>query len=573
MSNPPHGGVLKDLVFRDEAIKEKLLEEAITLPSIELNEKTLCDAELILNGGFSPLEGFLNEDDYKTVVSDLRLKNGILWPMTICLDVDEAWTKAHKKGDRITLRDPRDDNILAILTVESIYKPNKEEEALKVFGTTDKMHPAVKYLFDNMKEYYVGGSLQGISYPAHSDFVAMRNTPRELRHYFKKLNWTKVVAFQTRNPMHRAHRELTVRAARKVGANLLIHPVVGMTKPGDIDHFTRVRVYQAIMQKYPNGMAALSLLPLAMRMAGPREAVWHSIIRKNHGITHFIIGRDHAGPGKLSTGKDAYGPYDAQELVAKYKDEIKIEIVEFQMVSYLPDTDEYVPADEVKPGTKTLDISGTELRQRLKTGAPIPEWFSYPEVVKILREAHPPRKQQGFTIFFTGYYRSGKSTIARALELALLQEGGRRVTLLDGELIRNELSTELGFSREERFKNIKRTAFVAAELTKAGAAVLCTPISPFEDSRKFAKELISKQGGFYLVHVNTPLDICKKRDRQGIYKKAESGELPGKFTGVSDSYEAPTNADLVVDISNTSVSQIVHEIVLMLEKDGYIGSQ
>lgn len=523
-----------------------------------------------MTGGFSPLEGFLNEDDYNGVVEEMRLKNGILWPMPITLDVSQEFISDKKVGTRIALLDPRDSNMLAILTVESIYKPNKENEALKVFLTNDRAHPSVDYL-SKSKEYYIGGSLQAIRGPNHYDFVAFRNTPAQLRALFKKLGWTKVVAFQTRNPMHRAHRELTVRAARKIGANVLVHPVVGLTKPGDVDHFTRVRVYQAIMARYPNGMGALSLLPLAMRMGGPREAVWHSLIRKNHGITHFIVGRDHAGPGKMSNGKDVYGPYDAQALVEKHIKEIGIEVVPFRAVSYVPELDEYIPADEITPGTQTLDISGTELRRRLKTGAPIPEWFSYPEVVRILRESNPPRKQQGFTIFFTGLFRSGKSTVSRALELALLQEGGRRITLLDGEIIRSELSAELGYTKEERFINIKRTVFVAGELTRAGAAVICNPISPYEDGRQYARKEILDKGGFYLIHMSTPLEDCKKRDREGVYKKAiDNG---GNFTGLNDPYEVPTNADLTFDITKTTPQQIVHEIILLLERDGYIGSR
>ncbi|RCI07148.1 Sulfate adenylyltransferase, partial [Rhizopus stolonifer] len=396
-------------------------------------------------------------------------------------------------------------------------------------------------------------------------------TPSELRAHFKKLQWTRVVAFQTRNPMHRAHRELTVRAARQRKAHLLIHPVVGLTKPGDIDHYTRVRVYKALMPKYPNGMAELSLLPLAMRMGGPREAVWHALIRKNHGVTHFIVGRDHAGPGKNSQGVDFYGPYDAQVLAEKYKSEIGIEIVPFQMVTYCPDTDEYIPADEVPEGVKTLNISGTELRHRLKTGLPIPEWFSYPEVVQVLRQSHPPRSQQGFTIFFTGLHASGKNAIARALQVSLNQESTRSVSLLSSENTRAELSSELGFSKRDRDINIARQAFVAGELTRSGAAVIVAPIAPYAEAREAAKKTISQFGGFYLVHVATPLEECIKRDRDGIYERAQKGEIK-EFTGLDAPYEVPANADLTVDITQQSVSQAVHEIILLLEKDGYVGS-
>lgn len=369
--------------------------------------------------------------------------------------------------------------------------------------------------------------------------------------------------------MHRAHRELTVRAARARQATVLIHPVVGLTKPGDIDHFTRVRVYQALLPRYPNGMAVLGLLPLAMRMGGPREAIWHAIIRKNHGTTHFIVGRDHAGPGKNSAGVDFYGPYDAQYAVEKYRDELGIEVVPFQQMIYLPDSDEYKPDDEVPSGTRTLNISGTELRSRLRTGKDIPEWFSYPEVVRVLRESHPPRFAQGFTVFLTGYQNSGKDAVARALQVTLNQQGGRSVSLLLGDTVRSELSSELGFSREDRNTNIGRIAFVAAELTKAGAAVIAAPIAPFASSRKAAKDTVSQFGSFYLVHVATPLEYCERTDRRGVYERARKGEIKG-FTGVDDPYEMPEKADLVVDVSTSSVRNIVHQIVLLLESDGLL---
>jgi sulfate adenylyltransferase len=395
------------------------------------------------------------------------------------------------------------------------------------------------------------------------------DTPAELRAHFDKLGWAKVVAFQTRNPMHRAHRELTVRAARSHHANVLIHPVVGLTKPGDIDHFTRVRVYKALLPRYPNGMAVLGLLPLAMRMGGPREAIWHAIIRKNHGATHFIVGRDHAGPGKNSKGVDFYGPYDAQYAVEKYRDELGIEVVPFQMMTYLPDSDEYAPVDQIPQGVRTLNISGTELRARLRSGREIPEWFSYPEVVKVLRESHPPRSKQGFTVFLTGYQNSGKDQVARALQVTLNQQGGRSVSMLLGETVRHELSSELGFSREDRDKNIARIAFVASELTRSGAAVIAAPIAPFEQARKHARELVEKYGDFYLVHVATPLEYCEKTDKRGIYKKARAGEIKG-FTGVDDPYEPPAKPDLVVDCEKQSVRSIVHQIILLLEGQGLL---
>lgn len=572
MSNAPHGGVLKDLHLRDAYKHDTLLAESHKLPSIVLTERHLCDLELILNGGFSPLEGFLNQKDYESVVENLRLTSGLLWSIPITLDVssEQITNLGIKPDSRIVLRDPRDDGALAILTVEDVYRPDKVNEAVKVFGQDDIAHPGVKYLHQHAKEFYIGGSLEAVQPPLHHDYVANRFTPSELRAYFKKLNWTRVVAFQTRNPLHRAHFALTVQAARAEHANILINPIVGLTKPGDIDHFTRVKAYRAIIPKYPDGTAHMSLLPLAMRMGGPREALWHAIIRKNHGCTHFIIGRDHAGPGKDSQGKDFYTPYQAQDLVAKYTDELHIKIVPFQAMAYIEDTEEYVPENKVPPGAKTLSISGTQVRNKLRLGASIPEWFSFPEVVQVLRTSYPPRSRQGFTVLFTGFHNSGKDAIARALEVTLRQMSDRPVSLLLGEIIRHELSSELGFSRRDRDINIARIAFVAAELTKAGSACIAAPTAPYEEARRAAQEHISQSGGFYLIHVATPLEHCIANDRRGVYARAKKGEITG-FTGIDDPYEVPANPTLRVDVSKTSVSAIVHEIVLILEKDGYLG--
>jgi sulfate adenylyltransferase len=352
--------------------------------------------------------------------------------------------------------------------------------------------------------------------------------------------------------MHRAHRELTVRAARSQKCHVLINPVVGMTKPGDVDHYTRVRVYKAILQKYPEGMAGLSLLPLAMRMGGPREAVWHAIIRKNFGCTHFIVGRDHAGPGKDSQGQDFYGPYDAQHLVEKFKDELDIEVVPFKMVAYVPETDEYIPADEVPQGTKTLNISGTELRRRLKTGAAIPDWFTYPDVQAILRQVHPPRSAQGFAILFSGHFNSQLVTIANALESVLNQGGQRPTTLLVPD----------GKYQVASADYIKHVNFVSAQVAKNGGAVIASPIvysnSQVQD---FVRQVSAVGGGAFVIHVNTPVEKAKENDRSGFY------------SSLNQDYEAPQNPTLIVDWSRQSVGQIVHEVVLELEKSGYIGSR
>ncbi|OSD06865.1 ATP-sulfurylase [Trametes coccinea BRFM310] len=575
MANAPHGGVLKDLVARDEPLRDNLKAEAHTLPDIVLTERQLCDLELIMNGGFSPLEGFMTEADYKGVVDNLRLADGTLFPIPITLDVsrEDIDRLSIASGSRIALRDPRDDQALAIITVEDVYRPDQVKEAIQVFGADDPAHPAVAYLRNKVKEYYVGGKVQAIQPPTHFDYVALRYTPAELRAHFKKLAWRRVVAFQTRNPMHRAHRELTVRAARQRQANVLIHPVVGLTKPGDVDHYTRVRVYEAIMAKYPNGMGHLALLPLAMRMAGPREAVWHAIIRKNFGATHFIVGRDHAGPGKNSQGKDFYGPYDAQDLVMKYHEELQIEMVPFQQMTYLPSTDEYQPVDEVPKGVQTLDISGTELRRRLKTGAPIPDWFSYDAVVKTLRESYPPRAKQGFVVFLTGLHGSGKDTIAKALQVTLNQQGGRSVSLLLGDTIRPDLDTPFTATPEEHSKNLQRLAFVAAELARAGAAVILAPNAHKQAARDAIKETILHQAGpggnFFGVHVATPLEHCEANDRKGVYARARRGEIRG-VPGVDEAFEPVERPQLTVDVTKQNIPEIVHSIVLLLETESLL---
>jgi sulfate adenylyltransferase len=417
----------------------------------------------------------------------------------------------------------------------------------------------------------VGGKIEEFQAPSHYDFRSLRLTPAELRAEFSRLGWTSVVAFQTRNPMHRAHVELTMRAAKQVEANLLIHPSVGMTKPGDVDYFVRTRCYQLLLSKYPHGTVKLSMLPLAMRLGGPREAIWHGLIRKNHGCTHFIVGRDHAGPGKDTDGKPFYGPYDAQELFKKHEAEMGVKMVPFQMMVYLQNEDRYVPADEVPKGAKVLDISGTELRQRLNEGREIPAWFTYPEVVKELRRSYPPRDKQGATIFFTGLSGSGKSTIANALITKFLEMGGRPVTLLDGDLVRKHLSSELGFSKEHRDINIRRIGYVASEITKNGGIAICAPIAPYDATRQAVRQMVERFGGFILVYVATSIEVCEQRDRKGLYAKARAG-IVKEFTGISDPYEAPVHAEVVIDTANLSPEEAAQTILLHLEREGFVGA-
>jgi len=564
---PPHGGELKVLYLAaDDADREK--KAAIDYPSWDLNERQLCDLELLLNGGFSPLEGFLGRADYERVLAEMRVGSGLLWPIPITLDVSEAFAAGIGTGATIALRDP-EGLLVATMTVEDKWTPDRAAEARAVFGSDNVEHPGVDYLLHRSHPVYLGGRLRGVETPPHYDFRHLRDTPAELRARFEKLGWRRIVAFQTRNPMHRAHQELTFRAAREVEANLLIQPVVGMTKPGDIDHYTRVRCYEHLVRHYPEQTTALSLLPLAMRMAGPREALWHAIIRKNHGCTHFIVGRDHAGPGKDRAGTPFYGPYDAQELLARHEDEIGIAMVPFRAMVYVKERAQYVPVDETLEGETVLDISGTELRRRLQEGLDIPEWFSFPEVVEELRRTHPPRHRQGFTVFFTGLSGSGKSTIANALMVKLMELGGRRVTLLDGDLVRKNLSSELGFSKEHRDLNVLRIGFVAAEITKNGGIAICAPIAPYAATRRQVRQAVEAGGGFIEVHVATPLEVCEQRDRKGLYAKARAG-LIKEFTGISDPYEVPENPELVIDTREVTPDMAAHRILVKLESLGFV---
>ena len=563
----PHGGELKNLYLTGQAVEAEKTR-ARDIPSWDLSMRQLCDLEMLLNGAFSPLEGFMGVADYNAVLENMRLVDGVLWPMPITLDVTEKFADSVEPGVRIALRD-HEGVLIATMDVESSFCPDKKAEALAVFGSADEAHPAVRYLNDQANDVYLGGRLYGVEAPNHYDFKHLRDSPAQVRERFAKLGWRRVVAFQTRNPMHRAHQELTFRAAKEMEANLLIHPVVGMTKPGDVDHFTRVRCYEQVLHHYPDQTTMLSLLPLAMRMAGPREALWHALIRKNYGCTHFIVGRDHAGPGVDSNGKPFYGPYDAQELMQSYADELDITMVPFKNMVYVEDRAEYQPQDEVAEGTEFLQISGTELRRRLREGLEIPEWFSFPEVIAELRKTHPPRYRQGFTVFFTGLSGSGKSTIANALMVKLLELGGRQITLLDGDIVRKNLSSELGFSKEHRDLNILRIGYVASEITKNGGIALCAPIAPYSATRRLVRDLIEPLGGFLEVHVATPLEVCESRDRKGLYAKARAGLIKG-FTGIDDPYEDPDDPEMRIDTTNLTPDLAAHRIIIKLESMGFI---
>lgn len=538
------------------------------LESLVLNQRQLCDLELILNGGFAPLNGFMNKADYQEVLENMHLCNGALWPMTITLDVDSQFAKGIKTGQEIALRDA-EGLLLAILQVGDIWEVDREVEANALFGTMDDTHPGVAYLMQRVKDFYIGGRLLGISLPHHYDFNHLRYTPSELKEIFQQRGWSKIVAFQTRNPMHRAHQELTIRACQQTGANLLIHPVVGMTKPGDIEYYLRVRCYEHVLKTYPAQTAFLGLLPLAMRMAGPKEAVWHALIRKNYGCTHFIVGRDHAGPGKNRKGHLFYEPYAAQELTLQYQHEIGIEIVPFQEMVYSQKQSCYFPVNQFPQDESPETISGTELRERLHKNLDIPEWFSYPAVISELRKAHPPKHKQGFTVFLTGLPSSGKSTLANALSLRLRELTDRQITLLDGDVIRTHLSRGLGFSQEDRELNITRVGFVAKEITKHGGIVICALVAPFLKARTMVRQMISESGGFIEVYVSTPLSVCEVRDRKGLYKKAREGVIK-QFTGISDPYEEPISPEIKIDTASVGPEEVIGTLIKQIQLLGYV---
>ena len=563
----PHGGQLKEL-YLGESAADAEKSAARDYESWDLTERQLCDIELILNGAFSPLDGFLSRQDYEEVLANMRLSSGLLWPIPVTLDVTQDFAEKVTEGDQLALRD-REGMVIATMRIGDIWTPDRAAEAEAVFGTSNPAHPGVDYLLNHSHGVYLGGVLKGLDPPQHYDFKLLRDSPSELRGRFRKLGWRKVVAFHTRNPMHRAHHEMTFRAARELEANLLIHPVVGMARLGDVDHYTNVRCYERILETYPEQTTTLSILNLATRTAGPRETLWHAIIRKNFGCTHLIVGRDHASPETPDGGEPFYEPYAAQALFKEHEKELDISMAPFQQMVYVEDKAQYLPVNEITQDMKIQSFTDREFHRRLEEGLEIPDWFSFPDVIDELRNAHPSREKQGFTVFFTGLSGSGKSTIANALLVKILENGSRTVTLLDGDIIRKHLSSELGFSREHRNLNILRIGFVASEITKSGGVAICAPIAPYRKTRREIRRMISAHGGFVEVYVDTPLEICEKRDRKGMYAKARAGKIK-HFTGIDDPYETPENPEVVIDTRELTPELAAHRIFVKLENLGYI---
>ncbi len=560
----PYGGSLVDLTTPKEALDD-LKAYAGRLPSIQLSQRSVCDLELLATGAFSPLDRFIGQEDHRRVLEDMRLSSGHVFPIPVTLPIPAD--AAVSLDQDVALRDTKND-LLAVMTVEEIYEWDRHRVALAAFGTTDGRHPMVAEM-QRWGDRNVSGRVRVLQLPRRYDFQDLRLTPALTRSKLSEMGFHNVVAFQTRNPLHRVHEELTKRAANEVGGVLMIHPVVGLTKPDDVDHYTRVRTYRTLTERYyDQRRVLLALLPLAMRLAGPREALWHALIRRNYGANHLIVGRDHASPGVDSTGKPFYGPYDAQELVHQFQDELGVAPVPFHELVYLPQEQRYEEISKVPRGAQVLSISGTQVREEyLANGKALPEWFTRPEVAEILAETHPPRHRQGVCVWFTGLSCSGKSTTAEILT-ALLMEKGRRVTLLDGDVVRTNLSQGLGFSKEDRDTNIRRIGYVASEIVRHGGVVVCAAVSPYRATRDEVRDVI---GGdqFVEVFVDTPLTVCEQRDTKELYSKARRGEIKG-FTGIDDPYEPPEHPEIVLDTVRRSALENARSVIEHLMRAGFL---
>ncbi len=551
---------------------EALRQESLSFQSLTLSQRQLCDLELLINGGFAPLTGFMDRATYDSVLELSRLPEGSFWPIPIVLDVTAETAEKLSPGQQIALRDG-EGFMPAVLTVSEVWEADKAREAKLVYGTDSDEHLGVHYLHERVNSHYVAGTLEGIQLPAHHDFESFWDTPEELRHQFAKTGWRNVLAFQTTNPIHKLQRRMIVDAAKAHQAHILIHPAVGETKPGDLHYYARVRCYRAALRHFPHDMSALSLLPLAMRMAGPREAAWHALVNRNYGATHFLVGPDHGSPPRSAEGSRFYGKYEAQEYVQGLEAELGIKIVAAPEYRYAPSKQTFLPEDRIaRDNLESVAITPADLRAMLRQNRDVPEWFSYPEVISELRKVYPPPSRQGITLFFTGLSGSGKSTLANIIYAKLIEAGGRPVSLLDGDIVRQHLSSELGFSKVHRDLNIRRIGFVASEITKNGGIAICAPIAPYRQTRRAVRNMIEEHGSFLEIHVATPLEVCESRDRKGLYAKARKGLIP-EFTGISDPYELPENAELSIDTSKFMPSEAAQEVLLYLFKEGYLDEE
>jgi len=549
---------------------EQLKKEAFGLPSLNLNDRQLCDLELLLNRAFYPLFGFMTEQEYEAVVASGRLPDGSIWPMPICLDIGPELADSLQPGSSLALCDG-EGFLLAILHVQDIWQPDKRREAESVYGTSDEAsHPGVYALYHQVRPHYVGGSIEGLHLPLHFDFSELRHPPSETHRLFTQKGWRNVIGFHTEKPLHCAHKEMILQAARSANASIFLQPVVGIPSPGDLEHFTMIKCYQAFVNHFPKNMISLGLLPFASRKAGPKEALLQAIIRKNYGCTHFMVAPDHADPFMHDGNNNHfYEPGAAQALVQAHGEELGISMVPLQPMVYVEEKAQYLPEGQVSPEMSIKRISSSELRRRLEFNLEVPEWYSFPEVVEELKKTYPPRHKQGFTVFLTGLSGAGKSTLARVLYVKFMEMRDRPVTLLDGDIVRRHLSSELSYSREHREINVRRIGFVASEITKNRGIAICAPIAPYEESRRYNRELISQYGGYIEIHMSTPFTVCENRDRKGIYDKARRGIMKG-VTGVDDPYVPPANPDLTIDTSDMTPAEAAQQVLLYLEEQGYI---
>ena len=554
-----------------EAEAETLKSESLDMPSVTLSQRQLCDVELLMNGGFTPLDGFLDRESYARILESMRLPGGELWPIPVTLDVGPESAEEIASASRVALRD-QEGLILAVLDISDTWEPDKRTEAQQVYGTTSERHPGVRHLYERIGDVYVGGRILGVQLPTHYDYQELRHSPRELSRFFDRLGWRRIIAFHTSRPMHKRERELTLQAAREARGHLLLHPVVGVTMHRDLSHFARIKCYQEILRHYPQQLAALSLLPLAVRGAGPREALWHAIIRRNYGCTDFIVERDHASPANpaIAGSEDFYPSHAAQELAREFESELGISIFSANRLGYSPKARRFVPIGNGEiPEEDSVSFGDAELAARISHEEEVPDWFTYPEVIDRLRTVYPPPREQGITLFFTGLSGSGKSTLAKIMYGRFIEEGRRSVTLLDGDIVRHHLSSELGFSKAHRDINVRRIGFVASEITKNGGVAICAPIAPYAGTRRDVREMVEAHGSMIEIYVCTPLEVCEARDRKGLYAKARKGIIP-EFTGISDPYEEPEHPELTIDTTDLTPMQAAQEIFLHLFAKGYL---
>jgi len=549
---------------------EQLKKDIPVNCTVTLTQRQLCDLEMILNGAMNPLNGFMNEADYVSVLKGMSLHNNLFWSLPVTLDVSKEQLDAFNDATQVGLCD-QEGFMLAVMQIESVWKTDKAREAEEIYLTINPEHPGVNYLLNSVKEYYIGGSVQGMQLPTHYDFESIRFTPEALRDEFKKSGWDKVVAFHTSKPMHRVHYEITTNAAKSIGANLLIQPLSGVGKPGDLAYYSRVHCYQAIMQYYPKYLAMLSLVPQAMRMAGPREAVHNMIVRQNYGCSHFIIGPEHASPPGVRSGNQRfYERYSAQKLVEEHKAKFDIEMLTVEELGYAEQKGNYISCEKARAAKiETHGFTEKDFNHALEHDEPVPQWYSYPEVINELSKVKLSRKKKGLTLFFTGLSGSGKSTLAKLVYAKFIEQGDRPVTLLDGDVVRNNLSSELTFSKEHRDINVRRIGYVASEITKNRGVAICAPIAPYETTRESVRSLIEEYGVFIEIHVATPLATCEGRDRKGMYAKARKGIIKN-FTGISDPYQEPVNPEIKIDTNGKTPVECAQKIMLHLFQQGYL---